>query len=335
MIERPILFSAAMVRALLDGSKTQTRRIVKPQPPVDQSLAYGPHHPTVIDRHGDEQPGQEVFGVYSLDGEWSRQSPYGTPGDRLIPAMPLPSYDKRYCVDVFGDVWSRAKGGWKRLKPGITSKGYCTITPARNGRYATQSVHQLVCEAFYGATSSGLDQVRHLNGEQSDNAPENLDWGTQEQNWLDRAAHGGGMGEAHHNAKLTRCAVAEIRASSKSQRTLSKEYGVTQSSIQAARTGATWVLDRKPAPPNMPRWASRITLEIVSVRVERLNDCSEVDALAEGVTIDGSHQSGYCAGEFLPPSIRAYRELWESINGAGSWATNPWVLVIEFKRVLS
>jgi hypothetical protein len=84
---------------------------------------------------------------------------------------------------------------------------------------------------------------------------------------------------------------------------------------------------------HMPRWASRILLEIVSVRVERLQDISEADARAEGVTIEERHMSGYCAGEFLPSAIRAYRELWESINGAGSWEANCWVWVVEFKRV--
>jgi hypothetical protein len=83
----------------------------------------------------------------------------------------------------------------------------------------------------------------------------------------------------------------------------------------------------------MPRWASRILLEIVSVRVERLQDISEADARAEGVTIEDRHMAGYCAGEFLPPAIRAYRDLWDQINGAGSWDANPWVWVVEFKRV--
>lgn len=92
--------------------------------------------------------------------------------------------------------------------------------------------------------------------------------------------------------------------------------------------------DRKWRPSiHMSRWASRILLEIVSVRVERLQDIGEADARAEGVTIEDQHMRGYCAGEFLPPSIRAYRDLWESINGAGSWDANPWVWVVEFKRV--
>lgn len=83
----------------------------------------------------------------------------------------------------------------------------------------------------------------------------------------------------------------------------------------------------------MPRAVSRILLEIVAVRVERLQEIGEADARAEGVSVEERHTSGYCAGEFLPPSIRAYRELWEQINGAGSWDANPWVWVVEFKRI--
>ena len=84
MRERPILFSGPMVRALIEGRKTQTRRIVKPQPHEDCSaIEVGRYHPTVIDRHGDEQPGAEIFGAYSLDGDWGAKCPYGAPGDRL------------------------------------------------------------------------------------------------------------------------------------------------------------------------------------------------------------------------------------------------------------
>lgn len=334
--ERPILMSGAMVRAVLEGSKTQTRRVVK----FDQLAGkYYEGGAAGIEFDGFRIPrdcgpaparfSAEVVGGGAYVSE-ELACPYGQPGDRLVPAMYLPGYDKRYCVDVFGNVWSRAKSDWKRLKPGITSKGYCTITPARNGRYATQLVHRLICEAFYGPAPDGLEQVRHLNGNQTDNAPENLDWGTQEQNWRDRAAHGGGMGEAHHNAKLTHKIVAEIRASSKSQRALAAEYGVTQSSIQAAKSGAIWTPDRKPAPENMPRAACRILLEIVSVRVERLNDCSDADARAEGTP--GGHGVIPSYNYNATPSEH-FSHLWESINGAGSWASNPWVWVIEFKRV--
>jgi hypothetical protein len=94
-------------------------------------------------------------------------------------------------------------------------------------------------------------------------------------------------------------------------------------------------LDDKWTPSiHMPRFASRILLEIVSVRVERLNDISEADARAEGIsrTKDGAFHVE--DDKFRAPSAKeSYARLWESINGEGSWNTNPWVWVVEFEVV--
>ena len=89
----------------------------------------------------------------------------------------------------------------------------------------------------------------------------------------------------------------------------------------------------------MPRWASRITLEIVSVRVERLQDISILDSYAEGV--GGTYgETGIIVG--FPGlnyewdnknAIEQYQWLWESIHGPGSWDANPWVWAVEFKEV--
>lgn len=86
----------------------------------------------------------------------------------------------------------------------------------------------------------------------------------------------------------------------------------------------------------MPRTASRLTLEITGVRVERLQDISEADAIAEGVraVTDGvatlySCNSAHC---FLF-ARDAYAALWESINGPGSWDANPFVWGLEFRRI--
>lgn len=80
---------------------------------------------------------------------------------------------------------------------------------------------------------------------------------------------------------------------------------------------------------HMPRWASRILLEITDVRVERLNAISEEDARAEGI-IDGGCLN---CGEPEPDATDAFAYLWQSIYGQESWKANPWVWVIEFKRV--
>lgn len=86
---------------------------------------------------------------------------------------------------------------------------------------------------------------------------------------------------------------------------------------------------------HMPRWASRILLEITAVRVERLNAISDKDAQAEGLeryNDDGIVYYGpYGRGDCRPE--RAFSELWQSIYGESSWQANPWVWVIEFKRV--
>ena len=105
-------------------------------------------------------------------------------------------------------------------------------------------------------------------------------------------------------------------------------------------TGVTWRADWNANPSgfkwkpsiHMPRWASRITLEITAVRVERLGDINEADAIAEGCGV-------YSEGEWLNhvecgiTRVQRFRELWESINGPESWAANPWVWVIEFQKV--
>lgn len=80
----------------------------------------------------------------------------------------------------------------------------------------------------------------------------------------------------------------------------------------------------------MPRWASRMTLEIDSVRVERLHDISEDDALSEGATTIRPEGEG---GDELPS--RLFERLWTSINGRDSWDLNPWVWVVQFRRVIS
>ena len=84
---------------------------------------------------------------------------------------------------------------------------------------------------------------------------------------------------------------------------------------------------------HMPRWASRITLEITCVRVERLNSISQKDAQAEGMELTGwrpTYSDPDSGGEVWTPYDN-FAQLWESIYGEENWQANPWVWVIEFK----
>jgi hypothetical protein len=86
-----------------------------------------------------------------------------------------------------------------------------------------------------------------------------------------------------------------------------------------------WGWKRRPS-IHLPRLGSRIKLEITAIRVERLQDISEADSFAEGIPGELLHRAqGWAPG--------AYRFLWEQINGPDSWTENPWVWVIEFKRI--
>jgi len=255
MKERPILFTGPMVRAILDGSKKQTRRIMKPQP-----------EPTPSD-----YPGRA--------GHW------------------WPSNIVQSMVHVEQELQNK-HGGWGGFCPDVCPHGQI------GDRLWVREAHQ-----YYNWTDDGAPCIRYqadggvawpiVPGEKADEV---------EEIWADLSLPGNWDIDNH------------------------------------AR-------DRKWRPSiHMPRWASRVLLEIVSVRVERLQDISEVDAIAEGATHirskawDREHfpewrylfEEAVAAGvkpPIGPSPAQAYEKLWESINGAGSWDANPWVWVVEFKRV--
>lgn len=89
----------------------------------------------------------------------------------------------------------------------------------------------------------------------------------------------------------------------------------------------------KPLARFMPRTASRIDLEVVSVRVEMLHDIIDEDAVAEGVSGDECIRFNHPFVADQPLPAMCYANLWESINGPGSWDINPLVWVVEFRRV--
>lgn len=95
---------------------------------------------------------------------------------------------------------------------------------------------------------------------------------------------------------------------------------------------AVWI--KKPS-IHMPRWASRLTLIVTGVKVERLQDISEADAIAEGIESDTDGWKDYlmpstqCCGS----AVDSYRTLWDHINGPGAWDKNPWVVAYTYRPI--
>ena len=103
------------------------------------------------------------------------------------------------------------------------------------------------------------------------------------------------------------------------------------SEIAYRADGESLVWEPWKSPLFMPRWASRIDLEIMEIRVERLQDISAQDCYAEG--IPRPKMPGYGSEVVLRDNARnAYRSLWESIHGPKGWDLNPWVFCYSLKR---
>jgi hypothetical protein len=85
------------------------------------------------------------------------------------------------------------------------------------------------------------------------------------------------------------------------------------------------------SPIHMPRWASRLTLHVEAVRVERLWNMTEADAIAEGVTPSAQNLSGHP----LTPHVAAFSDLWLKLHGPAAWASNPEVVVLTFRPLPS
>jgi hypothetical protein len=83
---------------------------------------------------------------------------------------------------------------------------------------------------------------------------------------------------------------------------------------------------------HMPRWASRLTLTVTEVRVQRLQEISAGDSIAEGVECETCTAMGQsaCHGRGCFASIDAYRTLWNSLHGPDAWDANPWVVALTF-----
>lgn len=129
--------------------------------------------------------------------------------------------------------------------------------------------------------------------------------------------------------------VADAQVDAVTPRDLSQGEPIQYPADGAVRqTGCSMITPGKTRPSiHMPRWASRILLEITDVRVERLQDISRADIRAEGLQCPPELGSDDVSPNYRDWYPAAWRDLWESINGAESWKANPWVWVVEFKRV--
>jgi hypothetical protein len=109
--------------------------------------------------------------------------------------------------------------------------------------------------------------------------------------------------------------------------------------VRYSAGGEGWEQARVRASIHMPRWASRLTLRVTDVRVERICDITPTDALAEGCgrrPCASCNEGGCddCLGEGWISEVDVFRELWDSINGKRTpWESNPWVWCISFERV--
>jgi hypothetical protein len=235
MVEHPILFSGEMVKAILEGRKTQTRRVVQPQPDECEAVAIG------FNKAGELGA---VCGCTPPGPGWIR-CPYGKPGDGL----------------------------WVRETFVVEIEEDGNEPPFSDGR-----------------------PIKFL----SEFEGETFDWA-----------------QPHYRA-------------TDPQPDLCCEH----KKCEGGPCSRPWW-------PSifMPRWASRITLEVVKVRVERLQDISNADARAEGVDAAPHRgpQGGPCTFETGIDQCFgcSYRFLWNVINGKRGfgWDKNPWVWVVEFKRV--
>lgn len=156
-----------------------------------------------------------------------------------------------YMAGSDGQIYSRTKYAgfgrkervdWYPLKGARAKKGYRIVSLCHENVKVTKSVHRLVCMAFHGMPKLKSLQVRHLDGDPGNNDPQNLAWGTQEENWQDRKAHGNGIeGEKHHKAKLSDFERSAIRwavsAGICSRRHVARTLAMSPASISAICRG--------------------------------------------------------------------------------------------------
>lgn len=166
---------------------------------------------------------------------------------RLAAATVKISEFPEYEVDMNGNIWSSSNWrgyGKRQIVPIEGKSGYLKVRLTRaDGTRANRYVHRLVADAFLGVHVNGL-QVRHLNGNRTDNRAENLAWGTAKENADDREMCGTtARGERNGFSKLSSNAAQQIRNLSKlgyTQREIAQHFGVSQTCVGRVINHDTW-----------------------------------------------------------------------------------------------
>jgi len=165
--EKPIIFSAESVQKILCGTKTQTRIVMKPQPTDDFSpYRVGWYAPTKIDRHGEEYPGAEVFGVYNECGDEGYKSPFGAIGHRLWVREPfwVGQQDGKIYFGLDDDFYD--PDIWKKksplFMPRSASRLTLEITNVRCERLWDMPPHDALAEG-YSTVCDFVDAWNSLN----------------------------------------------------------------------------------------------------------------------------------------------------------------------------
>lgn len=162
---------------------------------------------------------------------------------------PIPGFEGLYEVSSEGRVRSLdriclGRDGREELHhggvltPQVLKNGYLEVTPCKDGKRKHRTVHSLVAEAFLGPRPAGLD-VCHKDGDRSNNAADNLEYGTRSKNLRDCYSYGGRKG----NGKLFREDVLDIKrriAAGESCGALAKEFGVNSAAIYHIRNGTSF-----------------------------------------------------------------------------------------------
>lgn len=158
---------------------------------------------------------------------------------KIIPSAP------DYSASSFGRIKrttpDRCGRPMKVLAQSLKKAGWLQVSICRDTKISAECVHRLVAEAFFGKPEDPKAMVCHMDGNPSNNVPENLYWGNAKSNSADAIAHGTvARGERNCNAKLTADIIRAIRKDHRSSTVAAPEYGVVVSTFCRIRNGVAW-----------------------------------------------------------------------------------------------